>query len=189
MKAQCANEAGEPSWKATEGCSADIVAAEEALMAANAELEMIEGSDDCLLLLLQEQCIETEAGWKAQADEAIALVDEMNIPDYEDTLCAFYGPETCDSDILYNNFLESDAPKEFPTPFSKEPAGRNNENDVCPNFVPTSLMAGDELEDNIAYLAEEGAYWAWLKQTRIPEECGELQAELDEQTAMILPGG
>jgi hypothetical protein len=31
MKAQCANEAGEPSWSTTEGCSADIVAAEEAL--------------------------------------------------------------------------------------------------------------------------------------------------------------
>ena len=53
MKAECAGEEGEPSWSTTEGCSADIVAAEEAHQAATAELEKLEGSDDCLLLLLQ----------------------------------------------------------------------------------------------------------------------------------------
>jgi hypothetical protein len=85
--------------------------------------------------------------------------------------------------------MDSDAPKEFATPFTKEPADRDNENDVCPQFVPTSLMAGQELEDNIEFLAQEGAYWAWLKQTRIPDECDELQDALDMQTEMISPGG
>jgi hypothetical protein len=49
--------------------------------------------------------------------------------------------------------MDSDAPKEFATPFTKEPADRDNENDVCPQFVPTSLMAGQELEGNIEFLA------------------------------------
>ena len=86
--------------------------------------------------------------------DAGALIDELGIAECEETLCALVETQPCNTDTLYAEFMaDDDAPKEIATDYVKEPADRNNDNDVCPNFVPTSLMAGETLLENIAILS------------------------------------
>jgi hypothetical protein len=83
-----------------------------------------------------------------------ALIDELNIAECEETLCALVETQPCNTDTLYEEFMnDDDAPKEIATDFVKEPVDRDNDDDVCPNFVPTALMAGETLVENIAILS------------------------------------
>jgi hypothetical protein len=86
--------------------------------------------------------------------EAGAVIDGLNIAECEETLCALVETQPCDTDTLYQEFMEDDeAPKEIATTFVKEPVDRENDDDVCPNFVPNALKGGETLEENIAILS------------------------------------